>query len=99
MPKSKRAKTFHLTQVNKKTREEKEALFQNIKDTVPKFEHCFVLGFDNIRNNHLKDVRREMSDSRYVNTIRPIISVLPVIWAGHAHTDPDFPHSLHNIPP
>ncbi|CAN8096720.1 unnamed protein product [Discula destructiva] len=64
MPKSKRAKTYHLTQVSKKTREEKDALFQNIRDTVPKFAHCFVLGFDNMRNNHLKDVRREMSDSR-----------------------------------
>lgn len=65
MPKSKRSKTYHLTQVDKKTREDKEQLFQNIRETVPKFAHCFVLSFDNMRNNHLKDVRREMSDSRY----------------------------------
>jgi mRNA turnover protein 4 len=65
MPKSKRGKVFHLTQVNKKTREQKEKLFQDIRDTVPKYERCFVLGFDNMRNNHLKDVRHELSDSRY----------------------------------
>ncbi|KAH8781237.1 ribosomal protein L10-domain-containing protein [Diaporthe sp. PMI_573] len=64
MPKSKRGKVFHLTQVNKKTREQKEKLFQDIRDTVPKYERCFVLGFDNMRNNHLKDVRHELSDSR-----------------------------------
>lgn len=65
MPKSKRTKVYHLTQVNKKTREQKEKLFQDIRDTVPKYERCFVLGFDNMRNNHLKDVRHELSDSRY----------------------------------
>ena len=65
MPKSKRSKVYHLTQVTKKTREQKEKLFQEIRDTVPKYEHCFVLGFDNMRNNHLKDVRRELQDSRY----------------------------------
>lgn len=65
MPKSKRGKTYHLTQVTKKTREQKEQLFQNIRETVPKFEQCFVLGFDNMRNNHLKDVRHQLSDSRY----------------------------------
>lgn len=66
MPKSKRSRTFHLTQVAKKTREQKEKLFQEIQATVPNYKYCFVLGFDNMRNNHLKDVRREMSDSRYV---------------------------------
>lgn len=64
MPKSKRAKTYHLTQVSKKTREEKETLFQNIKETVPNFAYCFVLSFDNMRNNHLKEVRRDLKDSR-----------------------------------
>ncbi|ROW12149.1 hypothetical protein VMCG_00065 [Cytospora schulzeri] len=64
MPKSKRSKVYHLTQVTKKTREQKEKLFQEIRDTVPEYKHCFVLGFDNMRNNHLKDVRRELKDSR-----------------------------------
>lgn len=70
MPKSKRSKVFHLTQVTKKTREQKEKLFQEIRDTVPKYEYCFVLGFDNMRNNHLKDVRRELKDSRYASIPR-----------------------------
>lgn len=71
MPKSKRTKTYHLTQVTKKTREQKEQLFQNIRETVPNYKYCFALGFDNMRNNHLKEVRHEMSDSRYVRFLYP----------------------------
>lgn len=65
MPKSKRAKVVHMTQVNKKTREDKDKLFQNIRDAVPDFQHCFVFSVDNMRNSYLKEVRRELSDSRY----------------------------------
>lgn len=64
MPKSKRSQVFHMTQVSKRTREQKDQLFQNIRDAVPEYQHCFVLSVDNMRNNYLKDVRRELSDSR-----------------------------------
>lgn len=71
MPKSKRAKVFNLTQVSKKNREQKEKLFQNIRDAVPEYQHCFVFSVDNMRNNHLKEVRHELSDSRYVVLLPP----------------------------
>ncbi|EFY93907.1 60S acidic ribosomal protein P0, putative [Metarhizium acridum CQMa 102] len=64
MPKSKRAKVFHLTQVTKKTREQKDKLFQNIRDAVPEYQHCFVFSVDNMRNSYLKNVRHELNDSR-----------------------------------
>ncbi|ATY63854.1 60S acidic ribosomal P0 [Cordyceps militaris] len=64
MPKSKRSKTFNLTQVNKKGREQKDKLFQNIRDAVPEYQHCVVFCIDNMRNTYLKNVRRELSDSR-----------------------------------
>lgn len=64
MPKSKRAKVFNLTQVTKKTKEQKEKLFQNIRDAVPEYQHCFVFSVDNMRNSYLKDVRHELSDCR-----------------------------------
>lgn len=66
MPKSRRAKVYNLTQVSKKTREQKDKLFQNIRDAVPEYQNCFVFSVDNMRNNYLKDVRRELSDSRFV---------------------------------
>jgi mRNA turnover protein 4 len=65
MPKSRRAKVFHMTQVSKKTRENKEKLFENIRECIPNYQHCFVFSVDNMRNNHLKDVRKEMNDCRY----------------------------------
>ncbi|KAK0711490.1 ribosomal protein L10-domain-containing protein [Lasiosphaeris hirsuta] len=64
MPKSKRSKVFHLTQVTKKTKEQKEKLFENIRECVPQYEHCFVFSIDNMRNNYLKTVRHELSDCR-----------------------------------
>ncbi|KAK4099059.1 hypothetical protein N658DRAFT_498869 [Parathielavia hyrcaniae] len=64
MPKSKRAKVFHLTQVTKKTREQKEKLFSNIRECIPQYQYCFVFSIDNMRNNYLKDVRHELSDCR-----------------------------------
>ncbi|CAH0049109.1 unnamed protein product [Clonostachys solani] len=64
MPKSKRSKVVHMTQVSKKTRDQKDKLFQNIRDAVPEYQHVFVFDVDNMRNNHLKDVRRELSDCR-----------------------------------
>jgi mRNA turnover protein 4 len=66
MPKSKRAKVVHLSQVAKKTRDQKDKLFQNIRDAVPEYQHCFVFNVDNMRNSHLKNVRQELSDSRCV---------------------------------
>lgn len=68
MPKSKRSKVFNLTQVTKKGREQKDKLFQNIRDAVPEYQFCFVFSVDNMRNNYLKDVRRELSDSRYASS-------------------------------
>ncbi|KAK3375111.1 ribosomal protein L10-domain-containing protein, partial [Podospora didyma] len=64
MPKSKRSKVFNLTQVAKKTREQKEQLFTNIRACVPEYQHCFVFDIDNMRNHYLKTVRHELSDCR-----------------------------------
>jgi mRNA turnover protein 4 len=67
MPKSKRAKVFNLTQVAKKTREDKDKLFSNIRACIPEYQHCFVFSVDNMRNSYLKDVRHELKDCRYVD--------------------------------
>ncbi|KAK4135329.1 ribosomal protein L10 [Trichocladium antarcticum] len=64
MPKSKRSKVYHMTQVAKKTRENKDKLFANIRESIPEYQHCFVFSIDNMRNNYLKDVRRELGDCR-----------------------------------
>lgn len=64
MPKSRRNKVVHLTNVTKKNREQKEKLFENIREALGEYQHCFVFGVDNMRNTYLKTVRQELSDSR-----------------------------------
>ncbi|XDG00484.1 hypothetical protein ABKA04_000099 [Annulohypoxylon sp. FPYF3050] len=64
MPKSKRSKVVYMTQVNKKTREDKDRLFENIRKCIPEYQYCFVFSVDNMRNTYLKHVRQELSDSR-----------------------------------
>ncbi|KAH7041250.1 ribosomal protein L10-domain-containing protein [Microdochium trichocladiopsis] len=64
MPKSRRNKVVHLTNVVKKNREQKEKLFENIREALGEYQHCFVFSIDNMRNTYLKTVRQELSDSR-----------------------------------
>lgn len=64
MPKSRRNKVVHLTNVVKKNREHKEKLFENIREALGEYQHCFVFSVDNMRNTYLKTVRQELSDSR-----------------------------------
>ncbi|KKA30118.1 hypothetical protein TD95_005115 [Thielaviopsis punctulata] len=63
MPKSRRNKNVSLTQVDKKGREHKDKLFSNVREAVNEYQHCFVFSVDNSRNNYLKTVRQELSDS------------------------------------
>jgi mRNA turnover protein 4 len=66
MPKSKRNRVVHMTQVAKKTREHKDKLFENIREVVPNYQHVFIISVENMRNTHIQQVRQELSDSRYV---------------------------------
>jgi mRNA turnover protein 4 len=65
MPKSKRAKVVHLSRTAKKPPKELNAkLFATVHDCADSHPYLYVLHVDNMRNNLLKDVRREFSDSR-----------------------------------
>ncbi|KAI1099164.1 ribosomal protein L10 [Jackrogersella minutella] len=64
MPKSKRSKVVQMTQVNKKTKEDKERLFENIRGCIPEYQYCFVFSVENMRNTYLKGVRQQLHDSR-----------------------------------
>ncbi|KAI9667378.1 MAG: mRNA turnover and ribosome assembly protein [Bathelium mastoideum] len=64
MPKSKRAKVIHLTKTTKKGKESTEKLFTAVQEAAEKYAYCYVFSVDNMRNNHLKEVRSELADSR-----------------------------------
>ena len=58
MPKSKRSRVVHLTNVTKKNREHKERLFENVREALAEYQYCFVFSVDNMRNTHLKRCAR-----------------------------------------
>ncbi|KAK7530494.1 mRNA turnover protein-like protein 4 [Phyllosticta citricarpa] len=64
MPKSKRAKVVHLSNVEKKGKEHSEKLFNNVREAAENYQYIFVFDVENMRNTYLKDVRQEFSDSR-----------------------------------
>ncbi|KAL8710053.1 MAG: hypothetical protein Q9220_005324 [cf. Caloplaca sp. 1 TL-2023] len=65
MPKSKRAKVVHLTKTQKKGKELTLRLYANIRECIPQYPYIYVFGVENMRNNHLKDVRSDLkADSR-----------------------------------
>jgi mRNA turnover protein 4 len=73
MPKSKRAKVVHLSKLDKKGKELSQKIYANVQEAASSFPYIFVLAVHNMRNNYLKDVRSEFSDSRYLVTraLRP----------------------------
>ncbi|CZR57097.1 probable MRT4-mRNA turnover 4 [Phialocephala subalpina] len=64
MPKSKRAKVVHLSNVDKKGKELSLKLFSNVRECLDQYQYCFVFSVENMRNTYLKDVRAEFNDSR-----------------------------------
>lgn len=67
MPKSKRARVVHLSKVEKKGKELSEKLFNNVREAAENFQYIFLFDVENMRNNYLKEVRQEFSDSRCVS--------------------------------
>ncbi|EMD40105.1 hypothetical protein CERSUDRAFT_132940 [Gelatoporia subvermispora B] len=63
MPKSKRAKLVSLTKVSKKTREHKNALLNEVQENADKWQYCWLFAVGNMRNAHLKTVRKLWKDS------------------------------------
>jgi hypothetical protein len=65
MPRSKRAKVVHLSKVEKKGKELTLKTFANIQKCVHEYPYIYVFSVENMRNTYLKDVRVQLSDSRY----------------------------------
>ncbi|ORX49755.1 hypothetical protein BCR36DRAFT_353523 [Piromyces finnis] len=65
MPKSKRSKLVSLTQTQKKGREEKELLVEQIQKCVDKYQYIWIFNIDNMRNYYLKEVRNDWNTSRF----------------------------------
>ncbi|KIM89133.1 hypothetical protein PILCRDRAFT_95158 [Piloderma croceum F 1598] len=63
MPKSKRAKLVSLTKVSKKTKEQKNALMNEVQENADKWKYCWLFEVGAMRNAHLKTVRNLWKDT------------------------------------
>jgi mRNA turnover protein 4 len=64
MPKSKRAKVVHLTQVDKKDKAHRQKLYTEIQSAADTYPTLIVFSVENMRNTYLKEVRSSFADSR-----------------------------------
>ncbi|KAF2429723.1 mRNA turnover protein-like protein 4 [Tothia fuscella] len=64
MPKSKRAKVVHLTQVDKKDKAHRQKLYTEIQTAIEAYPTILIFSVENMRNTYLKEVRTQFSDSR-----------------------------------
>jgi len=94
MPKSKRAKVVHTSKTQKKGKELSLRLYANIQECITQYPYLYVFSVDNMRNNHLKDVRSHLTDSRYVLTISHIWSLRSPVSQV-----PSLFHTPTNLPP
>ncbi|KAI9470487.1 MAG: ribosomal protein L10-domain-containing protein [Benjaminiella poitrasii] len=65
MPKSKRSTIVPLTQTNKKGREGKEKLIEDIHECADNYEYLFLFSVKDMRNTYLKEIRHDFNDSRF----------------------------------
>lgn len=66
-----------LTQTRKHIvgREKKQSILEDIRSTVDKYEHIYVFSTENMRNSSLKELRTELSDSRFYFGRKKIVQV------------------------
>ncbi|KAI0074575.1 hypothetical protein K474DRAFT_1601259 [Panus rudis PR-1116 ss-1] len=97
MPKSKRAKLVSLTKVAKKTKEQKGALINEVQENADKWQYCWLFEVGNMRNAHLKTVRKLWKDSARIFFGRGAV-MAKALGTGpvmQQHSDPPepFPHN------
>jgi len=66
MPKSKRDRQVSLTATKKKGLEFKQNLITVVRECLDTYENAFIISMFNQRNQHLKDLRQQWSDSRFI---------------------------------
>jgi mRNA turnover protein 4 len=64
MPKSKRQKVVHLTQVDKKDKAHRQKLYTEIQAAIETYPTIIIFSVENMRNTYLKEVRTHFADSR-----------------------------------
>ena len=67
MPKSKRARIVPTSKTKKDRKELVRRLHANIQSACDQYDYVWVFEVDNVRNSSMKQVRSQLSDSRYAH--------------------------------
>nr|CCA14209.1 mRNA turnover protein 4 putative [Albugo laibachii Nc14] len=92
MPKSKRHRVHTLTKTSKKGSELKKNIVASLREAVDEYGAVFVFSFENMRTNHLKDVRMELRDSRMFLGKNKVMKV-----ALGRHKEEEYADELHRL--
>mmetsp|Transcript_38649 Transcript_38649/g.121051 ORF Transcript_38649/g.121051 Transcript_38649/m.121051 type:complete len:214 (-) Transcript_38649:193-834(-) len=65
MPRSRRDRTVALTRTEKKGKEKKQGLIDQVREALESFEYSYVFEFDNMRSTAFKEFRRAFPDGRF----------------------------------
>lgn len=87
MPKSKRAKVYHLSKTKKKGRTIKDKLIVDLRECLEKYERVIVFNTINMRNNGLKALRSHWGDSRIFMGKNKVMGIALGRSVEEAHKD------------
>ncbi|EFA82656.1 ribosomal protein L10 family protein [Heterostelium album PN500] len=87
MVQSKRSKAVSLTKVTKNPNQKKSKLISTVRECVEEYSDIYLISFDNVRNNHLKQARADWSNSRFLFGKKKVLS----IGLGRADSDEQKP--------
>lgn len=66
MPRSKRSKLVTLAQTDSKGRENKERIFDEVREALDTFKYTYILGLDDVRTPVLQDIRKDWTGSKLI---------------------------------
>ncbi|KAH3899815.1 mRNA turnover protein 4 [Saccharomycodes ludwigii] len=73
MPRSKRSKLVTLAQTDKKGRENKERIFDEVREALDTYRYCWVLYLDDVRTPVLQEIRTAWEGSKLIMGKRKVL--------------------------
>ncbi|KAG7192183.1 mRNA turnover and ribosome assembly protein [Scheffersomyces spartinae] len=73
MPRSKRTKLVTLAQTDKKGKENKTRIFDDVRSGLDEYQYCWVLQLDDVRTPVLQDIRSDWTGSKLIMGKRRVL--------------------------
>lgn len=96
MPKSKRNKIVHLTQVKKKGKDHKEDLMKQVEQYIAQFKRVFIFDFDQTKSDRIMNLRLKLKDIGRIFAGRNSLVSLTLKQVG-TKTNTDFDELIQQV--